>query len=131
MIVVDASALAELLLQTPLGERVERRVVATPATLHVPHLVDAEITQVLRRLVRTGALSTGRAESALADLAAMRIRRHGHLHLLARVWQLRHNVTVYDALYVALAEALDAPLVTCDGPLSEVPGHRARIELVR
>lgn len=131
MTVVDASALAELLLQTPLGERVERRVAGTPATLHVPHLVDAEVTQVLRRLVRAGELSTNRAESALADLAAMRIRRHGHVHLLTRVWQLRHNVTAYDALYLALAEALDAPLVTCDAPLSEAPGHRARIELVR
>ena len=130
MIVVDASALLEFLLQTPLGTRVEARLFRDEDELHAPHLVDVEVVQGLRRLVRTGEVSPGRAEEAIADLIDLDLHRHAHLDLLGRAWNLRDNVTAYDAMYVALAEAIEAPIVTCDRPLARSPGHRARIEVV-
>ena len=130
MIVLDASAVLEFLLQTPLGTRVEARLLRDEADLHSPHLVDVEVTQGLRRLVRAGEVSPPRAAEALADLADLDLHRHAHLDLLTRAWKLRENMTAYDAMYVALAEALDAPLVTCDSPLARSPGHRARIEAI-
>ncbi len=130
MIVVDASALLEFLLQTPLGARVEARLFRGEDEFHSPHLVDVEVTQGLRRLVRTGEVSADRAAEAIADLAGLDLHRHAHLDLLTRAWKLRENITAYDAMYVALAEALDAPIVTCDAPLARAPGHRARIEVV-
>ncbi len=130
MIVVDASALLEFLLQTSLGARVEARLFREDDELHAPHLVDVEITQGLRRLVRTGEVSSGRADDAIADLTDLDLHRHPHLDLLARVWKLRDNISAYDAVYVALAEAMDAPVVTCDGPLAKTPGHHARIEVI-
>ena len=130
MIVVDASALLEFLLQTALGTRVEARLFRDRDELHAPHLADVEVTQGLRRLVRTGDLSPVRAAEAIADLADFDLHRHPHLDLLTRAWKLRDNVTAYDAMYVALAEALDAPVVTCDTPLAKAPGHRARIEVI-
>lgn len=130
MIVVDASALLEFLLQTPLGTRVEARILRDQDELHAPHLVDVEVTQGLRRLVRTGEVLPERAAEVLADLADVDLRRHGHVDFLTRAWQLKDNITAYDAMYVALAEALDASLVTCDEPLSKAPEHRARIEWI-
>ncbi len=130
MIVVDASALLEFLLQTPLGARVEARLFRDEDDLHVPHLADVEIAQGLRRLVRMGDVSADRAAEALADLADLDLHRHAHLDLLARAWKLRENVTAYDAMYVALAEALGATLVTCDTALGKAPGHRAPLEVI-
>lgn len=130
MIVVDASALLEFLLQTPLGARVEARLFRDEDDLHAPHLVDVEVAQGLRRLVRAREVSPARAAEALQDLADIDLRRHGHLDLLTRAWELRENVTAYDAMYVALAEALDAAIVTCDGPLAKARGHSASIERV-
>jgi len=130
VIVLDASALLEFLLQTPLGARVEARLFRDKDELHSPHLVDVEVTQGLRRLARMGEISTDRAAEAIADLAGLDLHRHAHLDLLTRAWKLRENVTAYDAMYVVLAEALDATVVTCDAPLAEAPGHRARIEVV-
>lgn len=130
MIVVDASALLEFLLQTPLGTRVEARLFRDGDEFHSPHLVDVEVTQGLRRLVRSGEVTPGRATEAIADLADLDLHRHAHLELLMRAWKLRENVTAYDAMYVALAEALDAAVVTCDAPLATSPGHHARIEVV-
>jgi predicted nucleic acid-binding protein len=128
--VVDASALLEFLLQTPLGARVEARLFRDGDELHAPHLADVEITQGLRRLVRTGEVSAVRAAEAIADLADLDLHRHPHLDLLGRAWKLRENITVYDAIYVALAEAMGAPIVTCAGALAKAGGHRARIEVV-
>ncbi|MGE3276788.1 MAG: type II toxin-antitoxin system VapC family toxin [Vicinamibacterales bacterium] len=128
MIVVDASALLEFLLQTPLGIRVEARLFRDGDEFHAPHLIDVEVTQALRRLARTGELSASRATEAVADLADFDLHRHGHVDLLGRAWTLREHVTTYDAVYVALAEALAAPLVTCDAPLARTRGHGARID---
>jgi predicted nucleic acid-binding protein len=130
VIVVDASALLEFLLQTPLGLRVEARLFSGLDEFHAPQLVDVEMAQGLRRLARTGEISANRAAEALSDLAAFDLHRHPHLDFIARAWKLRDNITAYDAMYVALAEALDAPVVTRDEPLSKAPGHRARTELI-
>jgi len=130
VIVLDASAAVEWLLQTELGVRVARRVFLPRETLHAPHLLDVEVTQALRRYVAAGAVTVSRAEEALQDLLDLRIRRYPHVLFLLRVWELRDNLTAYDALYVALAEALDATLVTCDAKIAPAPGHRARVEVI-
>ena len=129
MIVVDASALLELLLVTPRGDRVAERL-GGAASLHVPHLVDVEIAQVLRRLVGRAQLAPERGEDALRDLADLDLERWEHLPLLPRAWELRDNLTAYDAVYVSLAEAIGAPLLTCDGRIAGAPGLRARIEVI-
>jgi predicted nucleic acid-binding protein len=130
VIVIDASALLEFLLQTALGGRVEARLFRDHDEFHAPHLADVEVTQGLRRLVRAGEVSPARAAEAIADLADLDLHRHPHLDLLTRAWKLRENVTAYDAIYVALAEALAAPVVTCDRPLASTSGHRATIEAI-
>lgn len=95
--------------------------------MHAPHLLDIEFTQVMRRFEQSGSVSSARAVEALEDLGSLRLIRHGHSPLLERVWAVRHNLTAYDALYVALAEALGAPLVTTDRRLAAAPGHGARV----
>lgn len=130
MIVVDASALLEALLRTPAAADVERRLFDPSETLHVPHVLDLEIAQVLRRYVAAGDMDAQRGRDVLADLADFPLRRYPHDVLLPRIWQLRGNLSAYDAAYVALAEALDAPLLTRDRRLAAVAGHSATIELV-
>lgn len=129
MIVLDASAAVDWLLQTPTGRRIEERIYTRPESLHAPHLLDLEIAQVLRRLVREGTVPLDRANQALGDLLDLRITRYPHFVLLPRIWQHRHNLSGYDAAYVALAEAIGAVLVTCDGRLASAPGHAATIEV--
>jgi len=130
VIVVDASALLEFLLQSPLGTRVEARLFRDGDELHSPHLVDVEVIQGLRRLVRAREVTADRAAEAIADLADLDLHRHTHVELLTRAWRLRANLTAYDAMYIVLAEALDATVVTCDAPLAGAPGHRAAIEAI-
>jgi predicted nucleic acid-binding protein len=130
MIVVDASALLETLLRTPAAEAVEVRMFSARETLHAPHLLDIEVTQVIRRYAAIGAVDEERGRAALADLGDFPLRRYAHEILLPRVWELRNNLTAYDAVYVALAEILDAPLLTRDRRLAAASGHDARIELV-
>jgi predicted nucleic acid-binding protein len=130
MIVVDASAVLEVLLRTPTATAVERRLFESSQTLHAPHLLDVEVAQVVRRYAANGEIDAERGRMALADLADLSLRRYPHDFLLSRVWDLRNNLTAYDAVYVALAEALDAPLLTRDKRLAASPGHHARIELV-
>jgi predicted nucleic acid-binding protein len=130
MIVLDASALVELLLGTSLGRTVAERIADPEASLHAPHLADVEVAQALRRYVRGGDLDAPSAASALEDLRALDVQRHSHEPLLDRVWALRDNLTAYDAVYVALAEALDTTLLTCDGRLARAPGMARRVELV-
>jgi predicted nucleic acid-binding protein len=131
MIVVDASALLELLLNTAAGARVAARLFAPRESLHAPHLIDLEVAQVLRRYSLAGALDAARGAEALEDLADVPLRRYPHDVLLPRIWDLRRNATAYDAAYLALAEALDAPLVTRDRALASIPGHAARVEVLR
>ena len=130
MIVVDASALLEALLRTPSATEVESRLFAPRQTLHAPHLLDVEVAQVIRRYAANREIDAERGRAALADLADFPLRRYPHDFLLPRIWDLRNNLTAYDATYVALAEALDAPLLTRDRRLGAAAGHRARIELV-
>jgi predicted nucleic acid-binding protein len=128
--VVDASAVLELLLGTERAERVGSRMLTADERVDAPHLIDVEITQVLRRLVRIDAVTVARAEQALDDFGGLAIERHAHSELLARMWELRDSLSAYDAAYVALGEALDAPVVTCDKRLARAHGHRAQIEVV-
>ena len=130
MIVVDASALLECLLQTPIGLKVESRLFAPRETLHAPHLLDLEVAQALRRLAAAGTLVPGRASEALEDFADFPVHRYPHTPLIPRVWELRGSLTAYDAAYVALAEALDAPLVTCDRKIAATRGHHARVDVI-
>jgi predicted nucleic acid-binding protein len=130
VIVLDASAAIELLLRTAAGSRVETRVFSPATSLHAPHLIDIEVAQVLRRYAAMGAITPARGEQALQDLRDISLTRYPHDVLLERIWQLRNNLTAYDAAYVALAEALDAPLLTCDRKLSSRASHRARVEVI-
>jgi predicted nucleic acid-binding protein len=126
---VDASAILEVLLQTPSARRVSRTLFAAGQTLHAPHLIDLEIAQVLRRYVRSATISADRGAEALSDFLDFPLTRYPHFVLLTRVWEMRHNLTAYDAAYLALAEALDAPLITRDRALART-GSRAQVELL-
>ena len=130
MIVLDASAVVELLLDTATGRRVATLIGDPAMALHAPHLVDVEVTSVLRRFAREGVLDDDEASVAIEDLTALDLHRHSHESLLERAWTLRKNVTAYDAMYVALAEALDATLLTCDGKLAKTARGTAKVQLV-
>ena len=129
MIVLDASAAVDWLLQTSAGRQIEKRIFSRAESLHAPHLLDLEVGQVLRRLAREGAVSVRRAEEAIRDLLDLRVTRYPHFLLLPRIWQLRHNLSAYDAAYIALAEELGATLLTRDARLASASGHTARVEL--
>jgi predicted nucleic acid-binding protein len=130
VIVGDASALVDVLMRVGGADAIEARLLNSGLTLHVPHLIDAEVAHAIRRHAATGAIDAERGRDLLADFADLPLWRHAHDWLLPRVWELRHNLTAYDAIYVALAEALDAPLLTRDRRLAGAAGHQARIELV-
>jgi predicted nucleic acid-binding protein len=127
VIVVDASAALEVLLRTPAASIIEARLFAPGETLHAPHLIDLEVAQVLRRYAAAGDIAPDRARVALEDFVDFPINRYTHSILLPRIWDLRAGLTAYDAAYVSLAEALDAPLLTRDRKLAGAAGHRARI----
>ena len=128
MIVVDASALIEVLIRSQAASSLEHRLFSE--SLNAPHLIDVEITHVVRRLVAINQIDEARARSALAALVDIPLRRYPQTRLVPRIWDLRRNLTPYDAAYVSLAEALGAPLVTRDARLAGAVGHRAQIELV-
>jgi len=128
--IVDASAIIEWLLQTPTGIKIEKRIFSPRAPLHAPHLLDVEVAQVLRLYVRDKTIPAQRGQEALEDLADLSLHRYPHDFLMPRVWELRATLTAYDAVYVALAELLDAPLVTCDSKIASAPGHHAVVEVV-
>jgi predicted nucleic acid-binding protein len=130
VIVLDASTVVEWLLRLPRAGLVEERLSREAESLHSPHLLDVEVAQVVRRLAAQGVVSAERGRQALEDLADLDLARHPHEVLLPAIWQLRENLTAYDAAYVALAEALDAPLLTLDARLAGAPGHRAIIDVV-
>jgi predicted nucleic acid-binding protein len=120
----------ELLLNTPRARAVAERVLDPAENVAAPHLLDVEVLQGLRRYARQRILDADRGRQAIEDLGALPLTRYPHGALADRVWELRDNLTAYDATYVALAEALDAVLLTGDGKLAGAPGHRVRIEVV-
>ena len=130
MSVLDASAVVELLLGTERGRAVADRVADPRLSLDAPHLLDVEVAQALRRLVSGGELDAEAAAAALDDLVSLDIDRHSHEWLLGRVWILRENLTAYDAVYVALAEALDTTLLTCDRRLARAPDVMTRVDVI-
>jgi predicted nucleic acid-binding protein len=133
MLVVDASAVAELLLGRPAGEFVAERLREHAFDLHAPHLLDVEVLGALRRVVAAGYASPTRAGEAVADLLDLPIERYGHDMLLPRVWELRENFSSYDATYVALAEAIaddGAPLVTADAQFARAAHAHTTVPVV-
>lgn len=130
MIVLDASAVLELLLGTGRGRKIATRIGDPGVSLHVPHLLDLEVANALRRYAHAREISPDEAEAALDALAQLDLVRHPHVELLDRVWELRDALSAYDAAYVALAEGLDARVLTCDARLSRAPGLSRRIEVV-
>jgi predicted nucleic acid-binding protein len=128
VIVVDTSAVIGVLAGQPRVARLVDRVI-NEGDLHAPHLIDVEFQHALRRLVVAGAISDDRAADARMDFADLTIVRYPHVSLADRMWELRHNVAAYDAAFLALAEALGAPLVTCDARLARAPGHAASVEV--
>ena len=130
MIVVDSSVVLEVLLRSPRASAIEKRIFAANESLHAPHLLDLEVVQVLRRYSLSGEMPTARGQEAIIDLLNLPIARYPHDIFVDRIWELRNTMTAYDAAFVALAESLPAPLLTCDAKLSAASGHRANIVLI-
>lgn len=129
MLVVDAGVLVTALADDESdGDRARARLMGESLT--APDLIDLEVTSVLRGRLAGGHLDPRRASLALDDLHDLPLKRVSALHLVRRCWELRDNLTVYDAAYVALAEALDVPLLTGDVRLSRATGPRCRIEVL-
>ncbi len=129
-LVIDASALVAALLEQEAAGRVRAAMSAAEGTLVAPELLDVEVMSAVRRDTLAGRLSQDRGQEAIDDLRRAAIIRQQHTPLIPRVWGLRHNLSAYDAMYVALAEALDAPLLTLDASLARAPGHMAQVEVV-
>ena len=131
MLVVDASALVDLLLVRPHAPDIEGHIAAHASELHAPALLDVEVVSALRRVVSSGEAPATRAEQAIEDLLALPITRHPHASLMARAWQLRETLTAYDATYLALAEALsDSPgaLLTTDAGFASAIAASSDVE---
>ncbi|MDX2225148.1 MAG: type II toxin-antitoxin system VapC family toxin [Rhodospirillaceae bacterium] len=131
MVVIDASALVELLFKRPFSWRIAEIAFAAGDTLHAPHLVDVEVIQVIRRHVRVGAMTHAHGARVVSLLADLPLERHRHDVLLPRIWDLRDSFSAYDAAYVALAQTLPARLLTCDGKLAAARPPGVEIILVR
>jgi predicted nucleic acid-binding protein len=134
VIVLDASAAIDALLNIGASADIRARIQAEESknasgNLHVPHIFEVEVLGSLRRHYLRGLLSEERARIALNRLSNMRLTRHPHTPSIERIWELKNNITAYDAAYIALSETLDAPLITTDGRLARSSRHRASIEL--
>jgi len=127
MIVLDASVVVELLTNGPLAYSLRRDLAGRSGPFLVPHLLDVEVVSALRGLVAGQRIDSYRSEQVLTELAELRAQRYAHTPLVGRIWELRHNFTAYDAVYIALAEATNSVLYTCDAKLCK--GHRARVVL--
>jgi predicted nucleic acid-binding protein len=130
VIVVDASVIVEMLLHTSAGRSIEDTLFAAGESLHAPHIIDLEVAHVMRRLAAAHELSSTGGRRRLAAMADFPLTRYRHDLLLQRIWELRHNLSAYDAAYIALAEGLGVPLVTRDIRLARTRGHRAKVEPV-
>jgi predicted nucleic acid-binding protein len=130
VIVVDASAVLEAIVGRNTAPALIERLTGD-GDLHAPHLIDIEVLHALRRLAFVGEVSDERASDAIVDFGELALVRYPHRGLSDRIWELRHNLTAYDAAYLALAELLDVPLVTCDERLWRAPDHSAVIEVFR
>lgn len=128
MIVADTSAILAVLSADPPDPKLRQRL-GDDGDLHVPHLLDVELLHALRRLVATGDLTEQRATAVRADFAQLALTRYPHHPLAGRMWELRHNLTTYDATFITLSEVLDVPLVTCDARVASAPDHRAVVEV--
>jgi predicted nucleic acid-binding protein len=128
VLVVDTSAVLAALAAPDADPKLIARL-ADDGDLHAPHLIDTEVLDALRRMTIGGAIGEDRAADVRRDFADLALVRYPHEPLSERVWELRHNLTAYDATFVALAEALGVPLVTCDARLASAPGHAASVEL--
>ena len=127
---VDASAVAAaLLMDAPIGELASERL-ASDHDQHAPSLIDLELLSMTRRWLVQGRLESARADQVIIDLTSLPIQRYPHVALVPRVWELRHDLTPYDAAYVALAESLGAVLVTADARLARAPGPQCSIDLL-
>ena len=127
MIVLDASVVIELLANGALADSIRNEFTGREESFIVPHLIDVEVMSAFRRLVAEQRIDSHRIGQFLAGLAALPAERYSHTPLIGRIWELRHNFTAYDAAYIALAEATDSVLYTCDQKLRS--GHRARVAL--
>lgn len=130
MIVLDASAAIELVLGTRTGHRVADRLSTGDRRPHAPHLLSVEVAQTLRRFAGRGQISPTEGRDALDVLTRLNVSQWEHAPLLRRAWELRDNVTAYDAMYIALAEGLGAPLLTTDTRLARASGHHALVEVI-
>ncbi len=127
MIVVDASLVVELFLRGPLATPIKEAMETHDGELIAPHLLDLEVLSAFRGLAASQGIDIHRSGEILSELAALPAERYSHTNLIKRIWELRHNFTVYDATYIALAEATDSILFTCDAKLRR--GHRARVRV--
>ena len=125
MIVLDASVVVELLTNGPSADSLRRELAGRGGSFLVPHLLDVEVASALRNMTAGRRIDSHRGAQLLEELAMLPAERYSHAPLLARIWELRHNFTAYDAAYIALAEATNAVLYTTDEKLGK--GHRARV----
>ena len=133
MLVVDASAVTELLLGRPAAGTIAQQLRDHDFDLHAPQLLDVEVLSALRRIVTAGDASADRADDAVADLRDLPVERYSHDALVPRIWELRQNFSAYDAAYVALAEVIadeGAPLITADARLARAVGSHTRVRVI-
>ncbi|HAH08924.1 MAG TPA: VapC toxin family PIN domain ribonuclease [Alphaproteobacteria bacterium] len=130
MIVIDASLALDLVLVTRDAKEIMARLNATDRAMAAPEVFDLEILQTIRRLRLSGSIDETRVDAAMGVFLSVPVERYSHAPLRRRIWDLRQNLTAYDAAYFALAEMLDAPLWTRDRKFAAVPGHVARVEIL-
>ena len=130
MLVLDASVALELTLRSAKGALASRMILHAGEALHAPHLIDIEFAHTVRRMVREKELDPIAAQEAFDDFLDLTLKRHAHIAFLPRIWALRNALSAYDAAYIALAEALNVPLATCDGRLSRSHGHHVDVRLI-
>jgi predicted nucleic acid-binding protein len=127
MIVLDASVVVELLTNSAMSDIIRQELSRHDESVLVPHLIDIEVTSAIRRMAASQRIDTHRSRQFLAELADLPAERYPHTPLIGRIWELRHNFTAYDAAYIALAEATNSVLYTCDEKLRK--GHNAQVVL--